>query len=136
MSDRATEPIKEVLKQFEQTKAERDDKLDTIKAKIAEEIEALEEDNAVRVAVSENKKALGKSFKSLTKKLMRAQILEEGMRVDGRKLDEVRKITCRTGILPKRVHGTGLFRRGLTQVLSVTTLGTPGRRADDGRSPS
>jgi len=69
---------------------------------------------------------LGKAFKSLTKKLMRAQILEEGVRVDGRKLDEVRPISCRTGVLPNRVHGTGLFRRGLTQVLSVTTLGTPG----------
>ncbi|MGI8932799.1 MAG: polyribonucleotide nucleotidyltransferase [Phormidesmis sp.] len=126
LSDRATAPIQAVLKQFEQTKAERDDKLDSIKAEIAEEIKALEEDNAVRVAVSENKKALGKSFKSLTKKLMRAQILEEGMRVDGRKLDQVRKITCQTGILPKRVHGTGLFQRGLTQVLSITTLGTPG----------
>ncbi len=126
VSDRATAPIQAVLKQFEQTKAERDDKLDSIKAEIAEEIKALEEDNAVRVAVSENKKALGKSFKSLTKKLMRAQILEEGVRVDGRKLDQVRKITCQTGILPKRVHGTGLFQRGLTQVLSITTLGTPG----------
>ncbi|WP_121968165.1 polyribonucleotide nucleotidyltransferase [Leptolyngbya sp. BC1307] len=126
LSDRATAPIQAVLKQFEQTKAERDDKLDSIKAEIAEEIKALEEDNAVRVAVSENKKALGKSFKNLTKKLMRAQILEEGMRVDGRKLDQVRKITCQTGILPKRVHGTGLFQRGLTQVLSITTLGTPG----------
>ncbi len=126
LSDRATAPIQAVLKQFEQTKAERDDKLDTIKAKIAEEIEALEEGNAVRAAVSASKKALGKSFKSLTKKLMRAQILEEGVRVDGRKLDQVRKITCQTGILPRRVHGTGLFRRGLTQVLSVTTLGTPG----------
>ncbi len=126
LSDRATAPIQAVLKQFEQTKAERDDKLDSIKAKIAEEIEALEEGNAVRTAVSASKKALGKSFKSLTKKLMRAQILEEGVRVDGRKLDQVRKITCQTGILPKRVHGTGLFRRGLTQVLSITTLGTPG----------
>jgi polyribonucleotide nucleotidyltransferase len=125
LSDRASQPIQEVLKQFEQTKAERDDKLDAIKAEIAEEIQALEEDDALRLATAD-KKALGKSFKSLTKKLMRQQILEEGVRVDGRKLDQVREITCRTGILPKRVHGTGLFRRGLTQVLSVTTLGTPG----------
>ncbi|MGB3291748.1 MAG: polyribonucleotide nucleotidyltransferase [Phormidesmis sp.] len=126
LSDRATQSMQEVLKQFDQTKAERDDKLDAIKAEIATEIEGMEEGNAVRTAVASNKKALGKSFKSLTKKLMRAQILEEGVRVDGRKLDQVREITCRTGILPKRVHGTGLFRRGLTQVLSITTLGTPG----------
>ncbi|MEL6159198.1 MAG: polyribonucleotide nucleotidyltransferase [Cyanobacteria bacterium J06627_32] len=126
LSEQATDAIKEVLKQFEQTKAERDDKLDEIKAKMAEAIAEKDEDDAIRVACESNSKALGKSFKSLTKKLMRAQILEEGVRVDGRKLDEVRKITCRTGVLPNRVHGTGLFRRGLTQVLSIATLGTPG----------
>ncbi|MEM8505132.1 MAG: polyribonucleotide nucleotidyltransferase, partial [Cyanobacteria bacterium P01_D01_bin.1] len=126
LSDRATTDIKEVLKHFEQSKSERDEKLDAIKATIAEEIAAKEETDAVRAAVDSNSKALGKAFKSLTKKLMRSQILEEGVRVDGRKLDEIRKITCRTGVLPSRVHGTGLFRRGLTQVLSVATLGTPG----------
>ena len=126
LAEQATKPIQEVLKQFEQTKAERDGKLDEIKAGIAEEIQALDEDNVIKVTVDGDKKALGKSFKRLTKKLMRAQILEEGVRVDGRKLDEIRKITCRTGVLPQRVHGTGLFRRGLTQVMSVTTLGTPG----------
>lgn len=126
LADKATAPIKEVLKEFDQTKSERDDKLDAIKSSMAEEIQALADDSAVRTAVGSNKKALGNAFKSLTKKVMRAQILEEGVRVDGRKLDEVRKISCRTGVLPNRVHGTGLFRRGLTQVMSVTTLGTPG----------
>jgi polyribonucleotide nucleotidyltransferase len=57
---------------------------------------------------------------------MRQQIIDEKVRVDGRKLDEVRPISCRVGLLPSRVHGTGLFQRGLTQVLSVVTLGTPG----------
>ena len=126
LSDKASDSIKEVLKQFEQTKAERDEKLDEIKAKLSEEIQELPEENEVRAAIDGNKRAMGKHFKSLTKKLMRSQILEEGVRVDGRKLDEVRKITCRTGVLPNRVHGTGLFRRGLTQVLSIATLGTPG----------
>ncbi|MFK8184310.1 MAG: polyribonucleotide nucleotidyltransferase [Phormidesmis sp.] len=126
LADKATDAIKEVLKQFEQTKAERDDKLDAIKAEMSEAIADLPEDDATRTTIEANGKTLGKSFKALTKKLMRAQILEEGVRVDGRKLDQVRPITCRTGVLPKRVHGTGLFRRGLTQVMSVTTLGTPG----------
>ena len=126
LADKASDSIKEVLKQFEQTKAERDEKLDKIKAQVSEGIQELDEDNEVRAAVDADKKAMGKYFKSLTKKLMRSQILEEGVRVDGRKLDEVRKITCRTGVLPNRVHGTGLFRRGLTQVLSIATLGTPG----------
>lgn len=55
----------------------------------------------------------------------RALILEEGKRVDGRKLDEVRKLSLDVGVLP-RTHGSGLFQRGETQVLSVITLGSPG----------
>jgi polyribonucleotide nucleotidyltransferase len=117
--------IGEVLKQFSQTKSERDEKLDAIKAAAAEKIAALKDDDAVKVAVSSNGKALGNSYKSLTKKLMRQQILKEGKRVDGRTLDEVRPIQAAAGVLPRRVHGSGLFQRGLTQVLSCATLGTP-----------
>ncbi len=50
-------------------------------------------------------------------------IINEKKRVDGRKFDEIRQITCEVGILP-RTHGSGLFTRGQTQSLSVTTLGT------------
>ncbi len=67
-----------------------------------------------------------KSIASLVDKLMketvRRMILEDGDRVDGRELTEIRPITCEVGFLP-RPHGTGLFTRGQTQVLSVTTLG-------------
>jgi polyribonucleotide nucleotidyltransferase len=115
--------IGEVLKQFSQTKAERDEKLDAIKAEVSEKIAALAEDDPIRSASSG--KALGNSYKDLTKKLMRAQILQEGKRVDGRNLDEVRPISAAAGVLPKRVHGSALFQRGLTQVLSCATLGTP-----------
>ena len=69
---------------------------------------------------------LGNTFKNVTKKLMRQQIIDEGIRVDGRKLDEVRPVSCRVGVLPQRVHGSSLFNRGLTQVMSAVTLGTPG----------
>ncbi|MFN5161701.1 MAG: polyribonucleotide nucleotidyltransferase [Cyanobacteriota bacterium] len=117
--------IGEVLKQFSQTKAERDQKLDAIKAEVSEKITALKDEDAVKVAVSSNGKVLGNSYKSLTKKLMREQILKEGKRVDGRNLDEVRPISAAAGVLPKRVHGSGLFQRGMTQVLSCATLGTP-----------
>ena len=126
IEEKTAAAIKEVLKQFSLTKPERDEKLDAIKDELAAAIEALEDDNPVKVAVAENSKALGNTYKSITKKLMRQQILDEKVRVDGRKLDEVRPISCQVGLLPKRVHGTGLFRRGLTQVMSVTTLGTPG----------
>ncbi|MBD2124259.1 polyribonucleotide nucleotidyltransferase [Trichocoleus sp. FACHB-262] len=124
--DRATAQIKEILARFEPDKKVRDAALDQVKEAIASEIAALEETDAVRVAAAANSKALGNTFKDITKTLMRRQVIEDGVRVDGRKLDEVRPISCRTGVLPSRVHGTGLFNRGLTQVLSVATLGTPG----------
>jgi polyribonucleotide nucleotidyltransferase len=114
-----------VLQQFELSKPQRDEKLDAIQAEVSEKIAALKEDDPVRVAVSSNSKALPNGYKSLTKKLMRQQILQEGRRVDGRQLDEVRPISAAAGVLPKRVHGSGLFQRGLTQVLSTATLGTP-----------
>lgn len=60
---------------------------------------------------------------SLRKKVVRKKIVEEGIRADGRALDEIRPITADTGILP-RTHGTGLFTRGETQVLSIVTLGS------------
>ena len=120
-----TKAIGEVLKQFDQTKGERDDKLDAIRTSTAETIQGLKDDDPVRVAVSANGKALPNSFKALTKKLMRQQIVKDGKRVDGRALDEVRTISAAAGVLPKRVHGSGLFQRGLTQVLSTATLGTP-----------
>ena len=58
---------------------------------------------------------------NITKETVRAMILDEGIRPDNRKLDEIRPIWCETGVLP-RTHGTGLFKRGQTQVMSVCTL--------------
>ena len=60
---------------------------------------------------------------NIVKEQVRSLILDEGIRPDNRKLDEIRPIWCETGVLP-RTHGTGLFKRGQTQVLSVVTLGT------------
>ena len=117
--------IGDVLSQFDQSKAERDEKLDAIRDQTAETIEGLKENDPVRQLVSGNDKALPNSFKALTKKLMRQQIVKDGKRVDGRSLDQVRPISAAAGVLPKRVHGSGLFQRGLTQVLSTATLGTP-----------
>ena len=120
-----TKAIGEVLSQFDQTKADRDSKLDAIRSSTAETIEGLKDSDPVRKLVSANSKALPTSFKALTKKLMRQQIVKDGKRVDGRSLDQVRPISAAAGVLPKRVHGSGLFQRGLTQVLSTATLGTP-----------
>ncbi|NJM18896.1 MAG: polyribonucleotide nucleotidyltransferase [Richelia sp. RM2_1_2] len=124
--DRATDSIKKILSQFDFTKTERDQALDVVKAEISSSIEELPEEDSIRVAATEDSKALDNTFKAITKKLMRRQIVEDNVRVDGRKLDQVRPVSCQVDILPKRVHGSGLFNRGLTQVLSICTLGTPG----------
>lgn len=58
----------------------------------------------------------------IEKEIMRQMILTQGVRIDGRALDEIRPITCEVGVL-SRTHGSGLFTRGETQVLTVTTLG-------------
>jgi polyribonucleotide nucleotidyltransferase len=63
------------------------------------------------------------ALSSLQKKISRDLILKEGRRIDGRRFDEIRPITCEAGILP-RPHGSALFTRGETQVLGVLTLGS------------
>ncbi len=69
--------------------------------------------------------SLMEALQKLIDENMRKNILEKDLRIDGRRLDEVRAISCETGVLP-RTHGSGLFQRGETQILSLTTLGAPG----------
>ena len=64
---------------------------------------------------------IGEGFKNVMKFEVRRRILEQGLRPDGRTLAEIRPITCEVGLLP-RTHGSGLFTRGMTQVLSIVTL--------------
>ncbi len=132
LREQAKEEIKQILSQFTLSKTERDEKLEAIENRIKETITALPDEDTLKAPTLEEPKLIGNLFKDLTKKLMRAQIIEDGVRVDGRKLDEVRPISCRVGVLPRRVHGSGLFNRGLTQVLSIATLGTPGDAQDLG----
>jgi polyribonucleotide nucleotidyltransferase len=63
------------------------------------------------------------AFEEIYRKLVRKSILEKKQRIDGRKLSEIRQISCEVGILP-RTHGSALFTRGETQVLAVVTFGT------------
>ena len=65
------------------------------------------------------------AFDAKLKKEVRARILETGRRPDGRSATEIRPISCEVGLLP-RTHGSGLFTRGQTQVLTITTLGSMG----------
>jgi polyribonucleotide nucleotidyltransferase len=65
---------------------------------------------------------INNALRAITKKLVRRRILDENVRLDGRKTDEVRPIWTQVAVIP-RVHGSGLFTRGETQVLSITTVG-------------
>ncbi len=69
--------------------------------------------------------ALGEVLYKLQKYVVRRWILDDGKRVDGRQLDEIRPLAAETKLLP-RVHGSGMFTRGQTQVLTVATLGALG----------
>jgi len=63
------------------------------------------------------------AFDSMRKVIVRGRILDEGIRIDGRRSTDIRNITCEVGVLP-RVHGSALFTRGETQTVVATTLGT------------
>jgi polyribonucleotide nucleotidyltransferase len=69
-------------------------------------------------------KEIGAAVRSLTKKLVRRRIVDEGVRIDGRGTKEIRPLMARVGLV-KTAHGSGLFQRGETQVLNITTLGMP-----------
>ena len=87
--------------------------------------EALEQDVFAHFAeiFPDGKKDIAEVLYNMKKEKVRAKILEKGIRPDGRTLKEIRPIWCEHGILP-RVHGSGVFTRGQTQVLTTATLGT------------
>jgi len=70
--------------------------------------------------------SLMSAYEARIKTQIRKDILENGRRVDGRHFTDIRPITCEAGILP-RTHGSALFTRGQTQVLTIATLGSPGQ---------
>lgn len=92
---------------------------------LKEEVQAAFTQGIAEAEVEARAKGVNKVFDALTKQAVRSAILTNGIRVDGRDPTEIRPISVDVGILP-RVHGTGLFTRGQTQVLTVLTLGSPG----------
>ena len=62
-------------------------------------------------------------MRSVTKEIVRRRIVEDGFRIDGRATDEVRPLSAEVAYVGETAHGSGLFQRGETQVLNVTTLG-------------
>jgi polyribonucleotide nucleotidyltransferase len=112
LADKAKSPLKEALLIPE--KMRRHDRLREVKSEI---FESLGEDYADR------KNEFSEILDNIKKKICRDMILNEKQRIDGRKFDEIRPITCEVGVLP-RPHGSALFTRGETQVLGVVTLGS------------
>ena len=99
-------------------KIERDEKI----AKFTEDVKAWYEEKFGAEKLEEDNAAIGEAIYKLEKKTVRKLILDEGKRVDGRGIYDIRPLSCEVGIIP-RVHGSGLFNRGRTQVLSIVTLG-------------
>ena len=79
--------------------------------------------HAEQLADEIQKKLFDQCFDDIQYNLLRKSILDKGLRIDGRKCNEIRPITCEVNVLP-RPHGSALFTRGETQSLAVTTLGT------------
>ena len=110
--------INEALSQSYDPKADRDA---AVKALQGEAVEAFaDSDNEEAPSAGD---VIG-AFSASYKKVIRSRILEQGVRPDGRATDEVRPIWCQVDFSP-RAHGSGIFTRGETQILTLTTLGTP-----------
>ena len=97
-------------------KENRNTVMDGVKIKINEEFTP---------KYPENTSDIGEIIYNIQKEVVRNMLLNEKRRPDGRKFDEVREIGCEVSILP-RTHGTGLFTRGMTQVMTVATIGALG----------
>lgn len=106
-----TDKLIEAIRTFDKT--EREENIDKV---IEDTVEHFIE------KFPENEKDIRGILDQMLKEEVRRLILEEEIRPDNRKVDEIRPITCEVGLLP-RTHGSGLFKRGQTQVLTVATLG-------------
>jgi polyribonucleotide nucleotidyltransferase len=98
-------------------KAAREARLDELKAEAAQA--AAEQ---LGDALTGREREISAAFRSLTKELVRQRVVKESKRIDGRGPRDIRPLSAEVGIVP-RAHGSGLFERGETQVLNITTLG-------------
>ncbi|MGI9626104.1 MAG: polyribonucleotide nucleotidyltransferase [Longimicrobiales bacterium] len=98
-------------------KHDRGKAISTIRSETVEALVAEDASNEERAG------DVGEVMRTLEKKSMRQRILKDGLRADGRGVDDIRDIACETSVLP-RTHGSALFTRGQTQSLGVVTLGT------------
>ena len=96
---------------------------DTNMDKLAEDIQAYFVEKYGEEETEAKSTEIANSIHDLEKECVREMIFKEHKRPDGRRIDEIRPLSCEVGVLP-RVHGSAIFTRGQTQVLSVVTLGT------------
>lgn len=108
--------MKEAVQEVD--KDTRDNNID----ELAKKIETAYAEQFGEEAADEHKKDIAEAMYQVEKKCVRNMIFYEHKRVDGRKIDEIRELSCEVALLP-RVHGSAMFTRGQTQVLSVATLG-------------
>lgn len=113
--NRASNDVEELL-DAPHSKHELQDSLDALRDSVVVEYTDPED--------SESVASYKEAFEETVKRVVRSRILEQHKRPDGRGLTEIRPIWCEVGISP-RAHGSGLFTRGETQVLTMATLGTP-----------
>ena len=106
--------LKDALNTEKHPKKESYALVDALKAKL---VEAIPEEDEEKITLTK------RAFDRLKEEIFRDEILNARRRPDGRKFDQIRKITCETTLLP-RVHGSALFTRGETQALATLTLGT------------
>ncbi len=97
-------------------KQERNDAADAFKAEVVAQLAGTE-----TAEFAGREKEISAAFNSVTKKVVRQRILTDQVRIDGRGLSDIRKLTAEVEVLP-RVHGSAIFERGETQILGVTTL--------------
>jgi polyribonucleotide nucleotidyltransferase len=97
-------------------KQERNDAADAFKAEVVAQLSGTE-----TAEFAGREKEISAAFNSVTKKVVRQRILTDQVRIDGRGLSDIRKLTAEVEVLP-RVHGSAIFERGETQILGVTTL--------------
>jgi polyribonucleotide nucleotidyltransferase len=97
--------------------------LNSFKAERDEGLDRLEEETLEKLSEDYSEQKIAEGFKNVLKSEVRSRILNLGIRPDGRSKEEIRPISCEVGTLP-RTHGSGLFTRGQTQVLSVATVGS------------
>lgn len=118
--NRTLDTINTIIKETTD-RSDRSDRMGALTDEVVAEYEAKNEtlgDDAISI------KDVKKAVDSVMKEVVRRFIVEEGIRPDGRNTTTIRHLSAEVSLLP-RVHGSGLFQRGLTQVLTIATLGTP-----------